>query len=98
MWPTGRALPSITTPRLLALTWIGYLAGAVGGVLLVRSTPWPLAAPAALLVIAVFIGGTRAHSAHFNYLAQRNNRNLKRYATAIGLDYSDASMIRCTVL
>jgi uncharacterized membrane protein YoaK (UPF0700 family) len=59
MWPTGRALPSITTPRLLALTWIGYLAGAVGGVLLVRSMPWPLVAPAALLVTAVLVGNTR---------------------------------------
>ncbi|HEY2871924.1 MAG TPA: YoaK family protein [Reyranella sp.] len=58
-WPTGRALPSVSTPRLLALTWIGYLAGAVGGVLLVRSMPWPLVVPAALLVIAVLVGNTR---------------------------------------
>ena len=35
------------------------LAGAVGGVLLVRSMPWPLLVPAALLVIAVPVGGTR---------------------------------------
>ena len=99
-WPTGRALPSISTPRLLALTWIGYLAGAVGGVLLVRSMPWPLVVPAALLVIVVLVGNTRtrAHSARFNCLAQRDNRNLKRCATATGLAYSDASMIRCTVL
>ncbi len=59
MWPTGRALPSVATPRLLALTWVGYLAGAVGGVLLVRSTPWPLVAPAALLVLAVLVGNAR---------------------------------------
>lgn len=58
-WPTGRALPSISTPRLLALTWIGYLAGAVGGVLLVRSMPWPLVVPAALLVIVVLVGNTQ---------------------------------------
>src|SRR6476661_646892 len=48
MWPTGRPLPSVATPRLLALTWIGYLAGAVGGVLLVRAMQWPLTVPAAL--------------------------------------------------
>jgi uncharacterized membrane protein YoaK (UPF0700 family) len=59
MWPTGRALPSIATPRLLALTWIGYLAGAVGGVLLVRSISWPLVVPAGLLVLAVLFGETR---------------------------------------
>lgn len=59
MWPAGRRLPSVAMPRLLALTWIGYLAGAVGGVLLVRTVPWPLLAPAALLAIAVMIGGTR---------------------------------------
>jgi uncharacterized membrane protein YoaK (UPF0700 family) len=54
LWPTGRALPSIAaTPRLLALTWIGYLLGAVAGVLLVRFVPWPLLVPAALLVLAV---------------------------------------------
>jgi uncharacterized membrane protein YoaK (UPF0700 family) len=59
IWPTGRAMPSIATPRLLALTWIGYLAGATGGVLLVRTMPWPLLVPAALLVIAVIVGDTR---------------------------------------
>jgi hypothetical protein len=59
MGPTGRALPSVATPRLLALTWIGYLAGAVGGVLLVRSTPWPFLIPAGLLVIAVLLGEAR---------------------------------------
>jgi uncharacterized membrane protein YoaK (UPF0700 family) len=52
-WPTGRALPSITTPRLLGLTWIGYLLGAIGGVLLVRVVAWPLLIPAALLLIVV---------------------------------------------
>jgi len=59
IWPTGRALPSIATPRLLALTWIGYLAGAVGGVLLVRAMQWPLTVPAALLVISVGVSSTR---------------------------------------
>ena len=58
MWPTGRALPSVATPRLLALTWIGYLVGATGGVLLVHAMAWPLLVPAALLVIAVIVGDT----------------------------------------
>lgn len=59
MWPTGRPLPSVATPRLLALTWIGYLIGAIGGVLLVRAVHWPLLVPAALLAIAVAVGGIR---------------------------------------
>jgi uncharacterized membrane protein YoaK (UPF0700 family) len=59
MWPTGRPLPSVATPRLLALTWIGYLAGAIGGVLLVRVVKWPLLVPAALLVLAVIVGSLR---------------------------------------
>lgn len=59
VWPTGRALPSISTPQLLALTWIGYLIGAVGGVLLVRTVQWPLLVPAVLLVIAVGVGSTQ---------------------------------------
>jgi uncharacterized membrane protein YoaK (UPF0700 family) len=59
MWPTGRALPSVSTPRLLALTWIAYLAGAVGGVLLVHNVAWPLLVPAALLVLAVLAGEAR---------------------------------------
>jgi uncharacterized membrane protein YoaK (UPF0700 family) len=56
LWPTGRALPSIATPRLLALTWIGYLLGAVAGVLLTRALTWPLMVPAALLAIAIGVG------------------------------------------
>ncbi len=59
VWPSGRALPSVATPRLLALTWIGYLAGATVGVLLVRTVAWPLLVPAALLLIAVIVGETR---------------------------------------
>ena len=59
MWPTGRPLPSVATPRLLALTWIGYLIGATGGVLLVRAVHWPLLVPAVLLAIAVGVGGMR---------------------------------------
>lgn len=59
VWPTGRPLPSVATPRLLALTWIGYLAGAIGGVLLVRVVQWPLLVPAALLALAVIVGSLR---------------------------------------
>lgn len=54
LWPTGRPPPSVVAgPRLLALTWIGYLAGAVAGVLLIPVVPWPLLVPAALLVTVV---------------------------------------------
>ena len=57
--PTGRPLPLVSTPLLLALTWIGYLVGAVGGVLLVGAVHWPLLVPAALLAIAIPVGGVR---------------------------------------
>jgi uncharacterized membrane protein YoaK (UPF0700 family) len=53
-WPTGKPPPSVVMgPRLLALTWIGYLVGAVAGVLLIPVLPWPLLVPAALLVTVV---------------------------------------------
>jgi uncharacterized membrane protein YoaK (UPF0700 family) len=56
MWPTApRALPAVATPRLLALTWAGYLAGAVVGGLLLHATSYPLIVPAALLVLVVFL-------------------------------------------
>jgi len=64
MWPTGRPLPSVATPWPLALTWIGYLVGAVGGVLLVGAVHWPLLVPAALLAIAVAVGSMRPARAH----------------------------------
>lgn len=53
LWPTGRPVPAVTTPGLLALTWAGYLVGAVSGVLLLGVLPWPLLVPAALLVTVV---------------------------------------------
>ena len=54
LWPADKARPpTVATPRLLALTWIGYLIGAVGGVLLIPVLPWPLLVPAALLVTVV---------------------------------------------
>lgn len=56
VWPTEkRVLPAVTTPRLLALTWIGYLLGAVAGALLLHVMPYPLIVPAALLVLVVLL-------------------------------------------
>jgi uncharacterized membrane protein YoaK (UPF0700 family) len=56
LWPAEkRPLPGPSTPRLLALTWIGYLAGAVAGALLLHVMPWPLLVPATLLVIVVLL-------------------------------------------
>jgi uncharacterized membrane protein YoaK (UPF0700 family) len=53
-WPARQPPPSVVTgPRLLALTWTGYLVGAVAGVLLIPVLPWPLLVPAALLVTVV---------------------------------------------
>ncbi len=58
LWPMEprKPLPAVTTPRLLALTWTGYLAGAAAGVLLLEATPWPLIAPAALLLPVILLG------------------------------------------
>ena len=50
-----RALPVVSTPALLALTWLGYFAGALAGALLTKATSLPLLAPAALLVVAIFL-------------------------------------------
>jgi uncharacterized membrane protein YoaK (UPF0700 family) len=56
LWPAEAApLPAVTTPRLLMLTWVGYLAGAVAGGLLLHAVAWPLIAPAVLLVIVVLL-------------------------------------------
>ena len=43
--------PSPGHPRLLALTWIGYLVGAIAGALLVPVFAYPLVVPAALLLL-----------------------------------------------
>jgi uncharacterized membrane protein YoaK (UPF0700 family) len=54
LWPDSeRATRTATNRRLLAFTWIGYLAGAVIGALLVPVLPYPLLVPAALLVLMV---------------------------------------------
>ncbi len=56
LWPAEkRALPAVTTPRLLALSWTGYLLGAIAGTLLLHAMPWPLLVPAALLVIVALL-------------------------------------------
>lgn len=47
--------PAIARPRLLALTWLGYLVGAVAGAMLQLITPWPLLVPAAMLVLLVIL-------------------------------------------
>ena len=49
--PPAKAAPR----RLLALTWLGYLAGAVAGALLLQVTPYPLLVPAALLALVIFL-------------------------------------------
>ncbi|HSI00325.1 MAG TPA: YoaK family protein [Reyranella sp.] len=55
LWPATpqRPLPSIGMPRLLALTWLGYLAGAVAGTMLLHLTAWPLMVPAVLLLAVI---------------------------------------------
>jgi uncharacterized membrane protein YoaK (UPF0700 family) len=56
LWPAEVApLPAVTTPRLLLLTWLGYLVGAVAGGLLLHFFAWPLIVPAVLLVIVVLL-------------------------------------------
>jgi uncharacterized membrane protein YoaK (UPF0700 family) len=51
----AKAPPAKTTPRLLALTWLGYLVGAVAGALLLQVMPYPLLVPAALLVVVMVL-------------------------------------------
>jgi uncharacterized membrane protein YoaK (UPF0700 family) len=55
LWPAApaRTLPSISTPRLLALTWVGYFAGAVAGTVLLHMIAWPLVVPGILLLVVV---------------------------------------------
>ena len=48
-------LPVVPTPRLLVLTWMGYLVGAIVGGLLVNVIAWPLLVPAILLVVVVLL-------------------------------------------
>ena len=56
LWPAEAAkLPVVATPRLLLLTWLGYLVCAVAGGLLLHVVAWPLLVPAVLLVIVVLL-------------------------------------------
>jgi uncharacterized membrane protein YoaK (UPF0700 family) len=56
IWPGDTRAPAApTNRRLLALTWVGYLVGAVIGALLVPVMPYPLLVPAALLLVVLFI-------------------------------------------
>jgi uncharacterized membrane protein YoaK (UPF0700 family) len=50
-----RALPPVTTPLLLCLTWLAYLCGAATGGLLAHAIGHPLLVPAALLLIVVYL-------------------------------------------
>jgi uncharacterized membrane protein YoaK (UPF0700 family) len=59
LWPLDRSplppwLPPVSMPRLLVLTWIGYIGGALGGGLLVHAVAYPLLVPAGLLLFVVF--------------------------------------------
>jgi uncharacterized membrane protein YoaK (UPF0700 family) len=50
LWPAEKkALPAVSNLPLLTLTWIGYLAGAVTGALLLAIIPYPLVVPVVLL-------------------------------------------------
>jgi uncharacterized membrane protein YoaK (UPF0700 family) len=50
-----KPLPAVTNLRLLALSWMGYLAGAVAGALLLTVMPYPLLVPVALLALLLLI-------------------------------------------
>jgi uncharacterized membrane protein YoaK (UPF0700 family) len=52
LWPAKKSeTPTIANARLLALTWIGYLAGAVIGMMLLNVMSLPPLLPAALLLL-----------------------------------------------
>ncbi len=56
IWPTEkRMLPTVNMPSLLALTWTGYLVGAIAGALLLQVMSWPLVVPAVMLLIVVLL-------------------------------------------
>jgi uncharacterized membrane protein YoaK (UPF0700 family) len=56
LWPAEVGKPPVAaTPRLLMLTWVGYLVGAVAGGLLLHVVAWPLLVPAVVLVIVVLL-------------------------------------------
>lgn len=56
LWPgAATQAPVSGNTHLLALTWIGYLIGALIGGLLLHVTAYPLLVPAALLLVALFL-------------------------------------------
>jgi uncharacterized membrane protein YoaK (UPF0700 family) len=56
LWPGEKKnLPTAPNLPLLALTWIGYLVGAVAGALLLAAMPYPLLVPVALLALLLFL-------------------------------------------
>ena len=56
LWPGEKEpLPVVANLPLLALTWVGYLAGAVAGALLLVAMPYPLLVPVALLGLLLFL-------------------------------------------
>ena len=56
LWPGEKnPLPVVANLPLLALTWVGYLAGALAGALLLLAMPYPLLVPVALLGLLLFL-------------------------------------------
>jgi uncharacterized membrane protein YoaK (UPF0700 family) len=56
LWPGAGETPvASTSTQLLALTWIGYVVGAIAGGLLVGVTKYPLIVPAILLLPALLL-------------------------------------------
>jgi uncharacterized membrane protein YoaK (UPF0700 family) len=56
LWPgEKKPLPVVANLPLLMLTWMGYLAGAVAGALLLAAMPYPLLVPVALLGLLLFL-------------------------------------------
>jgi uncharacterized membrane protein YoaK (UPF0700 family) len=56
LWPGEKEhMPAAANLPLLALTWMGYLAGAVAGALLLTITPYPLLLPVILLGLLLLL-------------------------------------------
>ena len=51
-------LPPVARPRLLALSWTGYLVGAVAGTLLLHAVAYPLTVPAVVLLVVAGLCAT----------------------------------------
>jgi uncharacterized membrane protein YoaK (UPF0700 family) len=56
LWPGEKTpLPVVANLPLLTLTWVGYLAGAVAGALLLAAIPYPLLVPVVLLGLLLLL-------------------------------------------